>query len=481
MLDLAVINGFVFIEGGFRKADIGIKNGKFALIAEAGYLPDSLHTIDAEGKYVIPGGIDTHVHYRDPGHWERETFEAGSRAAAAGGGTTFFEHPISIPPQWNGKILKERISICRGEECTANARHEKGSCVDFCFFGAAGGEHPEAIEPLSHDGIIAYKTFLHEAPEGRDEEFEGLTSENNEQLYRVLQEVKKTGLPIAAHAEDNELVTGFIKRLRAEGRQIENIAHCESRPPIVEIEAISKMLKFGKDVGCPVELVHVSTWQAMELAKKAKAEGQSVMVETCPHYLLLDESYVEKYGSYAKCNPALRKKEDAERLWDYVKDGTVDFIGSDHSPFLVSEKEKKDKNGNKDIFLSPSGFPGIDLRLPLMITEGLKRGIGLERIVELLSVNPAKLFNIFPQKGTISAGSDADLVIIDMDRKTTCHAKDSYSQAKDIMKIYEGWEFNCAVDKTIVRGRIVYENGIVDETAAGWGEFIKPIKANNKN
>ena len=116
-----------------------------------------------------------------------------------------------------------------------------------------------------------------------------------------------------------------------------------------------------------------------------------------------------------------------------------------------------------------------------MITEGLKRGIGLERIVELLSVNPAKLFNIFPQKGTISAGSDADLVIIDMDRKTTCHAKDSYSQAKDIMKIYEGWEFNCAVDKTIVRGRIVYENGIVDETAAGWGEFIKPIKANNKN
>ena len=481
MLDLAVINGFVFIEGGFRKADIGIKNGKFALIAEAGYLPDSLHTIDAEGKYVIPGGIDTHVHYRDPGHWERETFEAGSRAAAAGGCTTFFEHPISIPPQWNGKILKERISICRGEECTANARHEKGSCVDFCFFGAAGGEHPEAIEPLSHDGIIAYKTFLHEAPEGRNEEFEGLTSENNEQLYRVLQEVKKTGLPIAAHAEDNELVTGFIKRLRAEGRQIENIAHCESRPPIVEIEAISKMLKFGKDVGCPVELVHVSTWQAMELAKKAKADGQSVMVETCPHYLLLDESYVEKYGSYAKCNPALRKKEDAERLWDYVKDGTVDFIGSDHSPFLVSEKEKKDKNGNKDIFLSPSGFPGIDLRLPLMITEGLKRGIGLERIVELLSVNPAKLFNIFPQKGTISAGSDADLVIIDMDRKTTCHAKDSYSQAKDIMKIYEGWEFNCAVDKTIVRGRIVYENGIVDETAAGWGEFIKPIKANNKN
>lgn len=474
MLDLAVVNGLVFVEGGFRKADVGIKDGKFAMITVPGALPEAKRTIDAAGKHVLPGGIDTHVHYRDPGHWERETFEVGSRAAAAGGCTTFFEHPISMPPQWNGELLRNRLAICGGEDHPANDRHEKGVCVDFCFFGAAGGQHPEAIEPLSHEGIVAYKTFLHAAPEGREAEFDGLTSANNDQLYRVVQEVKKTGLPIAAHAEDNELVTGFIQRLRAEGRQGENIAHCESRPPIVEIEAISKMLKFAADVDCPVELVHVSCWQAMELAKKAKAEGQTVFVETCPHYLLLDESYVEKYGAYAKCNPALRKKEDVERLWDYVKDGTVDFIGSDHSPFLKSEKEKLDKNGNKDIFLSPSGFPGIDLRWQLMITEGLKRGVSLERIVELCSVNPAKLFKIFPQKGTISAGADGDLVIVDMNRKVICHAEDSYSQAKDISKVYENWEFSCGIDATVVRGRVVFENGVVDESAAGWGEFVKP-------
>lgn len=476
MLDLAVINGLVFIEGGFRLADVGVKDGKFAMISEPGCLPEAARTIDAVGKHVLPGGVDTHVHYRDPGHWERETFEVGSRAAAAGGCTTFFEHPISMPPQWNGEIPRNRLAIARGEDPPANDRHEKGVCVDFCFFGAAGGEHPEAIEPLSHEGIVAYKTFLHAAPEGREQEFVGLTSANNDQLYRVLQEVKKTGLPVAAHAEDNELVTGFIKRLRAEGRQGENLAHCESRPPIVEIEAISKMLKFAKDVDCPVELVHVSSWEAMELAKKAKAEGQHVLVETCPHYLLLDESYVEKYGAYAKCNPALRKKEDVERLWDYVKDGTVDFIGSDHSPFLKSEKEKLDKDGKKDIFLSPSGFPGIDLRLPLMVTEGLKRGVSLERIVELLSVNPAKCFNIFPQKGTISAGADGDLVIVDMNREVICHAEDSYSQAKDISKVFEGWKFICSVYATVVRGRVVYENGKVDESAAGWGQFVKPVR-----
>lgn len=461
MLDLAVVNGLVFVEGGFRKADVGIQDGKFALVGAPGSLPEAKRTIDAAGKYVLPGGIDTHVHYRDPGHAERETFQVGTRAAAAGGCTTFFEHPISIPPQYNAEILHNRLDLCK-----------KGSCVDYCFYGAAGGEFPEEIVPLSKEGVVAYKTFLHQAPEGRDAEFKGLTSANNAELMRALEEVKKTGLPLAAHAEDNELVTGNIKRLRAEGRTYP-LAHCESRPPIVEVEAIAKMLRFGKETGCPVELVHVSTCGAMELAKKAKQEGQTVYVETCPHYLLLDESYVEKYGAYAKCNPALRKKEEIDKLWDYVNDGTVDFIGSDHSPYLVSEKEKSPD----DIFVAPSGFPGIDLRLPLMLTEAKKGRVSMERVVELLCVNPAKCFNIFPQKGTISAGADGDLVIVDMNKEYEFDAKNSYSQARDIMKVFQGWKLGCSVDYTVVRGRMVVENGVVDESAAGWGEFVRPNSA----
>ena len=458
MLDLAVVNGLVFIEGGFRKADVGIQDGKFALVGAPGSLPEAKRTIDAAGKYVLPGGIDTHVHYRDPGHAERETFQVGTRAAAAGGCTTFFEHPISIPPQYNAEILHNRLDLCK-----------KGSCVDYCFYGAAGGEFPEEIVPLSKEGVVAYKTCLHQAPEGRDAEFKCLTSANNAELMRALEEVKKTGLPLAAHAEDNELVTGNIKRLRAEGRTYP-LAHCESRPPIVEVEAIAKMLRFGKETGCPVELVHVSTCGAMELAKKAKQEGQTVYVETCPHYLLLDESYVEKYGAYAKCNPALRKKEEIDKLWDYVNDGTVDFIGSDHSPYLVSEKEKSPD----DIFVAPSGFPGIDLRLPLMLTEAKKGRVSMERVVELLCVNPAKCFHIFPQKGTISAGADGDLVIVDMNKEYEFDAKNSYSQARDIMKVFQGWKLGCSVDYTVVRGRVVVENGVVDENAAGWGEFVRP-------
>ena len=462
MIDLAIINGLAFVEGGFRKADIGIKDGKIAMVAEPGELPEAKQTIDALGKHVIPGGVDTHVHFRDPGHAERETFAQGTRAAAAGGCTTFFEHPISMPPQYNGEILRNRVELCK-----------KNSIVDFAFFGAAGGEFPECIEPLSHEGIIAYKTFLHAAPEGRDAEFKGLTSANNAQLMRVLEEGAKTPLTVAAHAEDNELVNGYIAQLRKEGKQGMNMAHCWSRPPIVEIEAIAKMLRFGKETGCKIELVHVSTAGALELAKKAKQEGQFVLVETCPHYLLLDESYVEKYGPYAKCNPALRSKEEIAKLWNYIADGTIDFIGSDHSPFLKEEKEKDPS----DIFKAPSGFPGIDLRIPLMATEAKRGRLSLEKVVELCCVNPAKLFHIFPQKGTLSAGADADVAILDMNVEYVWNHEMSQatSPARKIAIVYDGWKLGCRVDHTIVRGRVVLKDGIVVEGNEGYGEFVRPV------
>lgn len=459
MLDLAVINGTAFIEGAFRKVDIGVKDGKFALIAEPGALPEAAKTIDAKGQYVLPGGIDTHMHIRDPGHAERGTFVTESRAAAAGGCTTYCEHPISIPPQHNPEILHHRMDLAK-----------KGSTVDYAFFGAAGGEFTQDIVPLSKEGIIAYKTFLHQAPAGREKEFDGLTSATNSQLMDVMKEVAKTGICLAAHAEDNELITGNIAKLKAAGRT-DYMAHCESRPPITEILAISKMLQLGKETGCPIELVHVSTCGAMELAKQAKQAGQKVYVETCPHYLLLDESYVKNFGPYAKCNPALRSKEEVEGLWNYVLDGTVDFIGSDHSPFLVEEKER----GKKDIFAATSGFPGVDLRLPLMINEAQKGRISLERVVELLAVNPAKCFNLFPQKGTISAGSDADLAIVDLNKPMVVDWHKNYSHAKEIAKVYDGWKLNNTVVATVVRGRVVMEDGVVDETAAGWGEFVRPV------
>lgn len=461
-LDLAVKNGLVYIDGAFRKVDVGIKDEKFAMIVEPGMLPDAEHVVDAEGKYVLPGGIDTHVHVRDPGHSERGTWYTESQAAAAGGCTTILEHPISTPPQYNKEILDNRKRVAV----------ERGPVVDYAFYAAAGGQYPEEITKVAKEGIVAFKAFLHEAPEGREQEFVGLTMANDYEIYVGMQEVAKTGLMLASHAEDNDIIQGMIKKFRAEGK-VGSEYHCPSRPPISEYLTVQKLLTIAADTGCVLELAHISTPEAMQMAKEAKARGQKVFLETCPHYLLLTEDELLKHGPFAKCNPPLRTKEIVDRLWDYVIDGTVDFIGSDHGPFLKSEKE----SGYQDIFKAAAGLVGIDLRLPLMLNEVAKgeRGLTMERVVELCCETPAKAFHIYPQKGVIQAGADGDLVIVDMNGEMVVDWHKNYSQARDIARVYDGWKLRCKIDQTIVRGKTVMRGGLVDPIAdgtKGWGKLV---------
>lgn len=461
MLDLVLKNGNVYVEGSFKETAVGVKDGKIVVISDEAYMPEAEKVIDIKGQYVIPGTIDTHVHFRDPGRSERETFYTGSLAAAAGGVTTVMEHPISMPPQYNKEILDNRIKVA---DCQC--------IVDYCFYGAAGAEFPEEITKLAKEGIVAYKTFLHAAPEGRDKEFIGLTMANDAELITGLTEVAKTGLICATHAENNDMISANIKRLRKEGK-VSGRDHALSRPPISEIESVEKMIRLARETGATIEFAHISTPEAMELIKKAKYDGQEVYLETCPHYLFLDEDDLEKYGTFAKCNPPLRKRELVEGLWKYIQDGSVDFIGSDHSPFLLSEKE----TGYEDIFKAPAGFPGIDLRLPLMLDAAADGKVTIERVVELLVTNPAKIFKLFPQKGAIRVGSDADFVVFNMDETTVVDKNKCYSKAKDIAIPYDGRELKCKLDYTIVRGRVLMEHGIVDESAKAYGQLVKPAKA----
>ena len=458
MLDLAVTGGLVYLDGAFRQMDLGVRDGKVACLAEPGTLPQAARVIDAKGKYVIPGGIDTHVHIRSPGHDDRETFYTGTLAAAAGGCTTILEHPISTPPQYNKDILDNRVRLAK-----------EGCVVDFAFYGAAGGEFPEEIEPLSHEGIVAYKTFLHKAPEGRDEEFRGLTMADDAQILEGMRQVARTGLMLASHAENNDMITHNIARMRAEGHTAP-LDHCRSRPPLSEYSTVAKLILFAKETGCVLELAHMSTPQAVEMARKARFEGQKIFVETCPHYLLLDETALEKFGPFARCNPPLRSRELVEKLWDYVNDGTIDFIGSDHGPFLMEEKLQ----GQEDIFKAYCGSPGLDTRLPLMLDAAARGKTTLERVVELLCVNPARCFGIFPQKGTLMVGADADLVVVDMNAETVLDRHKSYSKARETALLFDGWKLRCRLDYTLVRGRVLMEGGKVDESAAGWGRQEKP-------
>ncbi len=461
MLDLLIKNGTVYINGKFQKVNIGIKNEKIVEIVSGNIIPESKAYLDIFGQYLLPGTIDTHVHVRDPGHVERGNFYTETMAAASGGVTTIIEHPISIPPQYNIEILENRIKKAE-EQCV----------VDFAFYGAAGAEFLDEIKKLADDGrIVAFKTFLHAAPEGREQEFRGLTMANDAELYKGMKELAKTGLIAAFHAENNDMIQNNIDELKRAGKTTFKY-HYISRPPIAEITSVERVLNFARETGAKVEIAHVSTPEAMELIKNAKAEGMKVYCETCPHYLFLSEEDVDKLGPFAKCNPPLRSKESAERLWNYVNDGTVDFIGSDHSPFLYSEKEK----GLDDIFKAAAGFPGVDLRLPLMLEAVYEGRVALERVVELLSENPAKCFGIYPQKGTIRIDADADFAVIDMNKVTIVNKEKCYSHAKDIAIPYEGKKLRGQITAVIVRGRVLARDGVVDEDLKAYGKLVKPVR-----
>ena len=345
---------------------------------------------------------------------------------------------------------------------------EEESIVDVAFYGAAGYENLNGIEALSKEGICAYKTFLHAAPEGRDQEFIGLTAKNNYELFEVMRKVSASGLLIAAHTEDNDMVKGNIANLRALGRT-DNIAHCLSRPGLVEVLAVQRLLTIAKEIKARVYLVHISTPEAVRLALEAKKDGQEVYLETCPHYLYMDENYVRNYGAYCKCNPALRPLDMVEELWDYVMNGSFDCIGSDHAPYLVSEKEQS----MDDIFVAPSGFPGIETRLGFMLKAVNEKHLPLQQVVNMISTSPAKIFGLYPRKGSIRIGADADMIILDPYKPYTINADKLFTQAKDICHFLDGITLYGAVNTTIVRGQIVFQNN-KQTIANDYGKWIRP-------
>jgi len=446
------------MEQGVVHGALAVKDGRVAALFEEGSLPREViagQVTDARGRYLLPGGVDPHVHIRYPGGKLRETFVSGSRAAAAGGCTTIIEHPISTPPQYSPETLQRRTEAAE-RECV----------VDMVFYGAAGAAHLPEISRIAEAGICAFKTFLHAAPEGRDEEFVGLTAKDNFELYQVMREVAKTGLLMAAHTEDNDMVQGGVAALRAAGNT-GPIAHCLSRPALTEVLAVQRLIAIAKETGARVYLVHVSAPESIRLAKAAKAEGVELYIETCPHYLYMSEEDVVKYGAYCKCNPALRPKEMAEELWRYVEDGTVDTIGSDHAPYLVEEKE----NHKEDIFVAPAGFPGLETRLGCMLKAVHEGRISLQRAVELTSANPARIFGLYPKKGAIRLGADADLVLLDPEQPYRVRADRLVTMAKEVCHFMDGLELYGPVEQTYVRGRLVYDQGDFP-AEPGYGQWI---------
>ncbi len=456
VVDLLIRGGVVVDSEKEYRADVAIKDGRIVGIAD-GIPVQADRVVDASNRYVIPGLVDSHVHIRYPGNPDREDFATGTRAAAAGGVTTIIEHPISVPAVSSAEILKARREACA-----------PGAYVDYAFLGAAGEDNLEDIPELARSGVVGFKTFLHAAPPGREREFEGLTATTDGGLYEVMKTVASTDLPEIIHAESDSIVNYYIERMKAEGRG-DIFAHLDSRPVISEIVSAAGALEMARDAGTRLIVAHISGGSVAEYLADARLRGYEVTVETCPHYLFLSRDDVEPLGPFAKINPPIRPQSEVEGLWEAIGDGTIDFVGSDHGPFLVSEKEA----GWEDMWTCPAGAVGLETTLPLFLDAVNAGRLTLSEMVWLLSEGAAREFGLWPRKGCLAPGADADVLVVNMDRDDKIDRETMFTKAADAARLYDGRSVVGTLELTVVRGEVVYDDGNIVGTE-GFGRMVTP-------
>lgn len=460
IFETLIRGGVVVTPSGQQVLDVALTDGKIAALLAPGTDAEAQDVIDARGQHILPGAIDIHFHVRAPAYPQRGTVSSETRAAAAGGVTTVFEMPISKPCCATPEVFRQRREL-----------FAKEAYVNFALYGAPGTLEPGDVSGMVDEGAIGFKIFMTEAPKGRDDEFIGLCLPDEGPLYEALQMVAKTGLVTVVHAESNDLLRHFSQKLMATGRN-DAKTHGESRPPVVESVAIAKLLTMNEVANAPMHIAHVSCRHAVQALQKFQATGMNVTGETCPQYLLETEEALAKYGSYAKINPPLRKKDDQAALWEALRDGTLMAVTTDHSPFAVEEKEK----AKTDIWAAPPGAPGVEELVPMMLDAAAQGQVSLEHAVELISTNGAKRFGLYPQKGAVSVGADADLTIVDLEAKTVIDKHKLFSQARLCDYLYDGKTFQGKVLRTVVAGKTVFDGSqVLGEP--GQGRFVRGVPA----
>lgn len=442
--DLLVTGGDVYLEGlGVSEVDLLVRDGRIAAIIDRGQDAEAAQTLDVTGKLVLPGAIDPHVHLgkdirvpRDPEDAERE-----SASAAAGGVTTMLVYLMS------GDSYV-------GELESAKSVMSANSHIDFGFHFVLGTEeHMEEFKEYVDLGVSSFKFFMNFR--GDEGKYLGIPGNDDSFMYEILRKSAEHGAMINPHPENIELVRMF-RDVEPDDSLGPLEAWNSARPPFVEADAAQRVAYLASVTGASVYCVHTSSQEAVEALVRQRQTYPNIFIETCTQYLTLDTS--SEAGVYAKVNPPVRPREDVEYLWEAFEDGVVDTIGSDHNARHRSNKEK-------DIWSASAGFPGLGGLLPLTLSEGLRRGLPLETIVNAVSTNSAKLFGMYPQKGTIAVGSDADLVVIDTDAPSTITADTQYSAAE--YTPWEGTELPLSIVHTIVRGELVLHNGELTEQRNG--------------
>lgn len=452
--DTIIKNGTVVTASDTFRSDVGIKDGRIAALAAA--LDDGDEIIDATGLYVLPGGIDSHVHLAQPsdeGIVMADDFESGTRSAAFGGNTTV----LSFCMQEKGTSLRQSLK-------DYHAKAEGACHVDVAFHlivtdptaEVLGQELPALVE----DGYTSIKVFM---------TYEGLRLRDDE-ILATLESARQSGALVMVHCENEDAIRFLIGRHEQNGETAPKY-HATTRPIAAEREATHRALSFAEIVDTPIVIVHVSNREAMEEIERARARGSRVIGETCPQYLLLTAGDLDcegLEGAKFVCSPPPRDKQSQDACWEGLQRGVFDLYSSDHCPFRFEDDQGKlNEKGRRHFRWIPNGIPGVETRLPLLFSEGVMKGrIDINRFVALSSTNHAKLYGLYPQKGTIAIGSDADIALWDPEKCVTV-TNEILHHAADYTP-FEGLETRGWPVRVLLRGKTVVDGDrLVAEKATG--------------
>jgi allantoinase len=442
-MDLVVRGRLALSDGRLVNGDLGIRDGRIAAIAEPGAL-SAATVLDAGERLVLPGQVDVHVHTRSE---PSEGVARATTAAAAGGVTTIVDMPYDAPePITNSERLIEKA-----------AEVDEAALVDVGLYATlpkTGGL--DEIDALLDAGALAFKLSTFETHPIR---FPRIP---DDEIYLALSRLSQFGALTAFHPENNEIIARFSAMFAAGS---DPFAHSKARPAIAETEAVSRVLEFARATSAPVHLCHLSTARSFQLVSRAGVDGADVSAETCVHYLVFDESEFERQGGRVRTNPPIRAQEEVEALWELLADGQIDIVSSDHVGWHKSSKQ------TDTLAAAKSGLPGLELSFPLLYTEGVyRRNLPLHRLLEVLCENPARRYGLWPQKGALSLGADADLFIYDPSR--VWRVDESTLTSPVGWSPYHGREIVGRVDAVLLRGVVIVEHDQILQ-APGIGAVLR--------
>lgn len=456
-IDTLLQGGEVLLPDGLHRLDLGLAGGRIAGLYAPGTAPEAAEVRDCTGLTILPGLVDIHFHIRAPSYPQRGTVQSETRAAAAGGVTTLFEMPIAKPCCSNAAELERR-----------RAHFAQNAVVNFGLYGAPGDLSEGAVGAMQAGGAIAIKMFTTTPPQGREDEFEGLAFPGESEQFRALQLIARTGLPLVVHAESADLLAHF--EAAATGLNPADAAtHTAARPAVCEAVAVAKLLAMNITAQARLHIAHVTSAETVAILR-GFAGTSDFSAETCPQYLFATEDDVARYGVFAKVNPPIRSQADQDALWQAIADGVIGHVTTDHAPFSAAEKQATVSN----FPAAPPGVPGVEFILPAMLDAVAKGRLTLKHAHDLTSANGARRYGIYPRKGAILPGSDADLVLVDLAAETLLSPASLHTNARDVAQLFVGRRLRGAVKSTWVAGKIVYHDGKVTGQP-GHGRHVTPV------